>query len=338
MRILVIRNDKLGDFMLAWPAFSLIKRQYPEAHITALVPDYTRPMAELCPWIDAQITDDRHESVLADAVHLSRKIRSGRFDVSISLYSEMRTALALWLARVPVRIGPATKLAQVFLNQRVRQRRSQSAKPEFEYNVELARHLIALQGDEAMPLQAPPFLRFDPDELADIRREFLQQYHIDDDRKLVFIHAGSGGSAINLSLQQFAELVRHIDKAARCHFVLTAGPGELDTAQALSALIADTSHSVYHSTQGLVAFSKFIAVCDLFLSGSTGPLHIAGALNVHTAAFYPARRSATPLRWQTLNAAHRRIAFAPGTFTGDNDMQTIDMEASAHRIIGLIGP
>jgi hypothetical protein len=57
--ILVIRNDKLGDFMLAWPAFSLIKQQYPDARITALVPAYTQPMAELCPWIDDVIIDDQ---------------------------------------------------------------------------------------------------------------------------------------------------------------------------------------------------------------------------------------------------------------------------------------
>ena len=166
MRILVIRNDKLGDFMLAWPAFSLLKQQYPQAQITALVPGYTLPMAEICPWIDAQITDDRRDSVLSDAVHLSRKISAGRFDVSISLFSEMRTALAVSLARVPVRIGPATKLAQVFLNHRVKQRRSRSLKPEFEYNVDLARHYIALQGDEAAPVPMPPFLRFGPEELG----------------------------------------------------------------------------------------------------------------------------------------------------------------------------
>ena len=45
--ILVIRNDKLGDFMLAWPAFALLKKQYPESEITALVTAYKKDMAEL---------------------------------------------------------------------------------------------------------------------------------------------------------------------------------------------------------------------------------------------------------------------------------------------------
>lgn len=309
-RILVIRNDKLGDFMLAWPAFSLLKQQYPLASITALVPGYTRSVAELCPWIDELIIDDRHDSTLADAVHLSRLIKDGQFDASISLFSEMRTALALWLARVPIRIGPATKLAQAFLNRRLRQKRSRSQKPEYEYNADLVRHFITLGGDAPGKMPAPPFLRFEPGEVADIKRAYMLDHNIDTDRQLVFIHAGSGGSAINLSLQQFAELIERINAAGCFHFVLTAGPGELDTASALSQLLQHASHGVYNSTQGLVNFSKFIAVCDLFISGSTGPLHIAGALNVPTAAFYPARQSATALRWQTLNEESRRLAFS----------------------------
>jgi ADP-heptose:LPS heptosyltransferase len=152
----------------------------------------------------------------------------------------------------------------------------------------------------------------------------------------VFIHTGSGGSAINLSLQQYAELASLIDKSIAVHFVLTAGPGELDNASGLSVLMQHKNHSIYHSTEGLLNFSRFIGICDLFISGSTGPLHIAGALNVATAAFYPARRSATPLRWQTLNAQDRRLAFAPEHYIDENDMQTINLTKCADSIIQLL--
>src|SRR5690606_15621146 len=51
-RILVVRNDKIGDFMLAWPALALLRRSLPDAHISVLVPGYTRALAQRCPWID----------------------------------------------------------------------------------------------------------------------------------------------------------------------------------------------------------------------------------------------------------------------------------------------
>ena len=69
-RLLLVRNDKLGDFMLAWPAFALIKHYWPEVHIAALVPQYTAAIAEICPWIDEILIDQGEGSW-----QLSRKVR-----------------------------------------------------------------------------------------------------------------------------------------------------------------------------------------------------------------------------------------------------------------------
>ena len=332
VNILVIRNDKLGDFMLAWPALSLLKTSYPDSRIIVLVPAYTRPLAELCPWIDDVIIDQSGPSTLKDAFALSRRLRDVNIDVSISLYSETRTALALWLAGIRQRFGPATKIAQLFLNRRLRQKRSQSARPEFEYNADLVRFYIEAQHEHAAALPGPPYLKFDSNTLINDRNEFCRQHTIDPESKLVLVHPGTGGSAINLSLDQFAEMIKRLAETNHLHFVITAGPGELDTAIALSDRLQGIDHSVYHSTQGLVAFSRFIATGDLFISGSTGPLHIAGALDVPTVAFYSARRSATALRWQTLNSENRRLAFSPGSYQDESDMRRMDVTRCADEI------
>ena len=75
--------------------------------------------------------------------------------------------------------------------------------------------------------------------------------------------------------------------------------------------------------------TRHIAIADLFVSGSTGPLHIAGALDRPTVAFYPKRRSATALRWQTLNSPPNRLAFCPAAHAGREEMSSIDMREAA---------
>lgn len=334
--ILVIRNDKLGDFMLAWSALSLLKRQYPDAQITALVPPYTEPVAKLCPWIDNVILDKQHKSLLSDAFSLAKIFKQHHFDASISLFTETRTAMATFLSRIPLRVSPATKLAQIFSNNRLRQKRSTSSKPEYEYNTDLIRYFIELQGDTAEPPIKPPYLNFKNSGIQKIREQYTKDNKITDDATLVIIHPGSGGSAINFSVEQYADLIKAISKQDDIHFIITAGPGEDKIAEALSALIANTSHSVFISTQGLVAFAQFIAIANLFIGGSTGPLHIAGALDIPTAAFYPARQSATKLRWQTLNKESRRISFSPEKYIDENDMKTIDPKACGLQIIEFI--
>lgn len=334
-KILIIRNDKLGDFMLAWPAISMLKKQYPDCEITALVPEYTATMAEQCEWIDRILIDNRRSSAIKDILVLSRAIRDLQYDASISLYSEARTAIALWLAGVTIRVGPATKLAQVFLNNTLRQKRSHSSKPEYQYNIDLIRHYIKLNGDDCTATIVPPYLKFDWQQILSVKTEYIQQNNISETDKLIIMHPGTGGSAINLSLQQYATLAHNIAMHAHVFFIITAGPGELDIAKDLSALLTGVKHDIHQSTGGIVEFCKFIAICDLFISGSTGPLHIAGALDVNTVAFYPARKSATALRWQTTNADRKRLSFSPETYTGEGDMQQIDMIRSADDIVDM---
>jgi ADP-heptose:LPS heptosyltransferase len=249
----------------------------------------------------------------------------------------MKTAMALWLAGIDQRFGPATKLAQLFLNKRLRQKRSLSQKPEYEYNLDLIRHYITSNGDNPVSLQAPPFLAFNTDEIRDLKNKFKQQHKIADAVKIIIIHPGTGGSAINLSPEQYAAIAQNIAKNTDVFFIITAGPGETEIAEKLSGLLTDTPHCTYYSTDGIVNFSKFITICDLFISGSTGPLHIAGALNVPTAAFYPAKRSATPLRWQTLNQQDRRLAISPLQHNDEYDMRTINTETSSDLILQLLG-
>lgn len=321
--ILVIRNDKLGDFMLAWPVFALLKKQYPECRLTVLVPEYTRPIAEQCSWIDQVIIDKRHQSIFKDVKYLTALIRREHFDASISLFSEARTAMALWLAGVPYRLAPATKLAQIFYTHRLAQRRSRSEKPEYEYNLDLMKHYIRYNGDLPVAVPPAPYLVHDTEQINQIRMNYRKTHKIKDNTKLIIIHPGSGGSAVNLTLQQYAELASLIYKQVDAHFIITAGPNELEFAACLSKLLKDVPHSIYHSVNGLHEFSKFINICDMFIGGSTGPLHIAGALNIPTTAFYPFKRSATALRWQTINEIGNRLAFMPKEHTDDNIMQTI---------------
>ena len=323
-KILVVRNDKLGDFMLTWPTFATLKQALPGCEIHALVAPYTADMARLCPNIDNIILDPGDNGSRASKIALARDIKSQGYDASITLFSTNRIGLTLMLAGIPYRLAPATKFAQLFYNKRLKQRRSRSQKPEWAYNQDLALHYLSDQGVEAAPTPAPPFLSFEQGTLTTVKQSFCRRHDIDINRRLLFIHPGSGGSANNLSLQQYAEIGKSLGSGGGHHIVVSAGPGEFDYAEQLGSLLDNTPHTVYRSEEGLVLFSQHIAVSDLFISGSTGPLHIAGALNCNTAAFYPRRRSATALRWQTINQAERRLAFSPPEEAEAEDMSSID--------------
>ena len=329
-KVLIVRNDKLGDFMLAYPSFALLKGSFPEAEVYALVPEYTREMAEACAWIHGVIIDPGPGTAAGSAVRLSQVLRQERFDAVIALYSTTRVGLAAVLARIPYRLAPATKVAQIFFNRRLKQRRSRSEKPEFEYNLDLVRRFLKDHEIELGSTPPTPYLQLPTDETAALEEAFRLEHGIGRATKLVFVHPGSGGSSRNLSLEQYAELAAGLRSEAGHVVVITAGPGEVERTQRLSSMLDETPHAVYVSEQGLKRFAQHIQFADLFIGGSTGTLHVAGALDRPTAAFYSGRQSATALRWQTLNSPERRLAFsAPGEA---EDMSQIDVEAAAREI------
>ncbi|MBF0470344.1 MAG: glycosyltransferase family 9 protein [Gammaproteobacteria bacterium] len=324
-RVLIVRNDKLGDFVLALPLFALLKHYAPHLHLTALVPSYTAPLAEASPWIDAVVIDTPGQNLFRDLQSLHHTFRFGDYDILLTLFSSGRVALSGCLSGIPYRLAPATKIFQFCYNHRLRQRRSRSHKPEYAYNLDLGEYLLqnylgitlesrSEQGDDLLPSEIErPILRLDGD-LSVERERFCLQHQLPPERSLLFIHPGSGGSANNLRPDQYAALAVELGREP-CSLVIVAGPGEEKVAQEVVFRIATSGVelpvTLYHSTAGLIPFARTLQLADLFISGSTGPLHIAGALNISTAAFYPRHRSATPLRWQTLNAPERRLVFTP---------------------------
>ena len=335
MNVLVIRNDKLGDFMLAWPAFAMLKASDPSLKLTALVPPYTAELARACPYLDDVIIDAPKNDKMAFQRIVS-EIKARQFDAMISFFSNTHNAKLAWKCRIPYRLAPATKWVQFFYNHRLTQRRSQSAKPEFEYNLDLARAFLR---DHKIPVVEPrtPYLSFEQS-AVEIQRKFLcDQLQIDTSKKWIFLHSGSGGSANNLSLTQYAQLIQGLLCHLDVYVILTAGPTESEKAHELAELVQDSRVVIYDKNKGLVDFAHSLACADLFIAGSTGPLHLSGALNVPTIGFYPSRRSATPLRWQPINDVHKHLAFCPpNDKASQTDLTQIKIEEKLEEIIGFM--
>ncbi len=335
-KLLVIRNDKIGDFMLAWPSFAMLKASMPECHITALVPKYTAVLAELCPWIDEVMIDPTEKADKSTQKALIQQLKAKNFDASINLFSTTYNALLVWKAGIRYRLAPATKLAQVFYNKRIKQKRSQSAKPEYEYNLDLVRAFLSDIGKTVVEPEAP-YLVFEEQILKAQRDKLAQQLVIDAVKPWVFVHAGSGGSANNLTLEQYANLIQGLE--GEHEVVLTAGPGEEEKAAELKSLIEERggNAALYDKNDGLVDFTRSIACAQLFIAGSTGPLHIAATLDVPTIGFFPAKRSATPQRWRPLNSEGRHIAFCPPQ-AEDKQSQENMTRIDIAMVIGQVNP
>ncbi|MEC7832898.1 MAG: glycosyltransferase family 9 protein [Pseudomonadota bacterium] len=304
-KILVVRNDKLGDFMLTWPALSYLKKNLPQTEITCLIDKEFWPLAEHCPFIDKFIVDQ-------NVFTLKKIIQEERFDAAISFFSTFRIGYALKSANIPIRIAPATKLAQFFYNHKIKQSRSKSKKPEHEYNTDLIfEFLETFIRNELKEMDGAPYLILDSKKEIIKKEEFAQKYSLKPEKKIIFIHPGTGGSSKNIPIETYADICNGLRRFDDYNFIIHFSKKEKNIGDSLSKLLDDSvNFHLIEPTASIEELLYNINSCDVFCSGSTGPLHVAGALNKRTIAFYPIKQSSTHLRWQTINDFDKRIEFS----------------------------
>lgn len=318
MRFLIVRTDRLGDVLLTTPVASALRAHAPQAHIAFLVRPYTAPLLQHNPDID-EIIEDRGGPVR----RLIERLEQGCFDVAIVAYPRWRTVWSVWRAGIPKRIGPASKLYCALLNERLWQRRSEGRRHEADYNLELLKPM-------GVPVRRFPAKFVLTDDEKRQARRFLESMRISFRKPVVILHPGSGGSAARWPLASFMELGDRLLEGG-ADVVVTGGPGEdyqstmIDRMRRTPAFVAAGSVSVRE-------LAALFACANLVVSNSTGPLHIAVALEAPTVSIYSPVAACHPRRWGPYPAyvegnQRHRVVLAPDNGLPEADMARVSVES-----------
>jgi ADP-heptose:LPS heptosyltransferase len=307
--ILVCRTDRAGDLVLTLPVFTALRRHFPQARLTALVRSYTAPLLRHHPDVDAVILEDTPPRTL---LQRARHLRHHSFDAAILVHPSASSILSCALAGIPVRVGRASNLWQFFLTHRQIQNRSRNEQHESRYNLELLSGLgidLSQAFDQSLqrirlspgwPRSGASLFTVLPQPSLhpgdrEIRwaRNFITELGLDSPR-LLFIHPGHGGSSFNLSPELYSRLACTLrgNGFTPC---ITLGPGE----EQVRPLFA--GFPICATAPDLLHLAALYSLGKAFIGGSTGPMHIAGAMGLPVAAIFPPVFAMTPRRWGPLS-------------------------------------
>lgn len=307
MKILLIRNDKLGDFVLALPSFFALKQSLPDAQLVALVPEYTSEIAKLCSALD-RIIIDKGKNSKADFQELVEQIKSEKFDAVISYFSNSYNAKLVRKSKIKTRFAPAIKLAQFAYNHKIKQNRSQSIKPEYEYNLDLTQAFLQFY-DKKMHKRHSPFLKFDAELIAQRKAKLITDFNLNANLPIFVAHPATGGTGKNLTPEEYADFLNCLKQKINFNLLISCIESEKSMALKLkNALNFDAN--VLISQNGLADFALSLASTNFFVAGSTGTLHLAGALDIPTLGFFQANRTSSALRWRPLNSQNKHLAIS----------------------------
>ncbi|MBM4159578.1 MAG: glycosyltransferase family 9 protein [Ignavibacteria bacterium] len=296
--MLVVRTDRIGDVVLSLPMVTILRSTFPAARITMLLRSYTRELAGGFIGLDETIVSDQNGEPKPFFSFLS-ELRSLKFDLAVVAHPTLRVAVLLFLAGIPVRVGTGYRWYSFLFNTRVFEHRKTAEKHEAEYNLSLLKAVGC--NSSSVPCPVLPISLKDEESA----RVVWSGLGLDVGGPVAVLHPGSGGSARDWSPQNFGKLATALtDDGFRV--VVTGAANE----ESLVHLVVELSGRKAIPLVGklsLKALAGFLRSADLFVSNSTGPLHIAAAVGTPVIGFYPPIRECGPRRWGPLTT--KRVVF-----------------------------
>lgn len=284
-RILVVQTQRLGDVLCATPVFTALRHQFPLAHIEALVHSPHDVLLRENPDLNGVITYNRqttHRGLL-NRLKFIAKLKERQFDWVLSIHAASSVAFALWQSGIPWRTcvwrygNYRRPHWHRSFHQHIRQDRRVGEKHEIEHNLDVLREL----GFEVRHQGYRVVLR--PDE-RDRARSVLEQHGRQPDRPLAIVHPGHGGGRQQWPPEKYGEVADGLFDAGY-QVALTGGPRERE----LVAKVARSMRTRAIDLAGAVDLRGLAAVfaeARLFVSVSTGPMHLASAMGVPAVTLY----------------------------------------------------
>jgi len=269
MKILIELPTWLGDCVMATPAIDNIIGIYPDAKITFLGSFVAIEAMKFHPQADKTVVLDR--SYLA----LYKTAKGlGTFDMFFSFRSSNRSKiLKFWV----------------------------SAQQKFQFSKRQYAH----------GHQVEKYNNFVNDGLKVENQPGMLKLHQPSSQlskkpcRILGINPGASyGSAKRWYPEKFAKVAGHLSK----HYdvVIFGGPGEVDMASDIEQYLLQDGISNYQNLAGKTQVTELISQIsklDLFITGDSGPMHVAAAFQVPTVAIFGPTKDKETSQWMNANSA-----------------------------------
>ena len=293
--ILAVRLDNIGDLISTLPAFSAL-HQLTGIKPVVLCQDQYTDLLKGNPDISTVIGHSaRHKAATIS------KIKALAIDLAINFSHVKQSRFFMPRLRfIPHRLGNVNHWsAYLSYNHRIYQNRSKSIKNEAWYCLNMLEHikLVPTKKQTKLNYHLRPKIYLLASEQKEAR-DFIKQQNLDH-KKLIIMHAGSRGSALNWPQANYIKLASLLVKAGYQLLLTGVSTSEKIFNQQLVAKLSDYSLKVVDSTNkfSLRQLCAIISLARLVIASSTGPLHIANAVNTKLIGLYPPIRTQSATRW-----------------------------------------
>lgn len=264
--ILVIRNDRFGEFLLNIPAIRALKETFKDSRVILAVNPYVKELAGKVPYADEVIEWKSGKHSFREILKFSKFLKSKNIDIAVIMNPSKDSNLAVYLAGIPKRVGYARKW-DFLLNDKIEDRKHLEEKHEVEYNLDLVKVIGAEVKDTGLFLNTHLAGGYPTCEVGTIA-----------------IHPWTSDPVKQWPEEHFKELALRLVRDTDSNIVIIGGKEELGR-----SVMFDKLNSRIRNMTGktsLVELADLLKNCRLLVSGDSGPVHLASAVGTPVIALF----------------------------------------------------
>jgi ADP-heptose:LPS heptosyltransferase len=295
--ILVIRNDRFGEFLLNIPALRAVREAYPQAHIILVVDPRVKELAEAVPYVDAIIEWGRGGHSFWQKLKLLKTLRQKKIDAALMLNPSKEFHILAYLCGARARVGYNRKWG-FLLTHKIEDKKHLGDRHEVEFNLELVGLINARTTDVSLSL------KIDEGRAKEIGEKFSLPVGIN----LVALHPWTSDTFKQWPLENFRALAEKVLKCQQIKLVAIGGPEELNKSCELFRGLNYNFQDLTGQTS-LLELAVVLKKCKLLISNDSGPVHLAACVGTPVLAIFrndiPGKG---PVRWGPWGAGHTVMA------------------------------
>jgi heptosyltransferase II len=277
--VLVLQTSFIGDTVLTFPLLGEIKRRFPRARLTFFCSPQGHELAQSSSAIDEIIVDDKkgNDRGIYGLWRQALGLRKKSFTVALTPHKSLRSALLLYLARIPCRVGFRQSKGWYLFNRLVN-------RPAERHDVDRNLSLLAAFGISTADCERHWDLLGARDDHTSAVQELLS-LKSGAGRLLFGVNPGSVWATKRWQARGFAEVIKLLKARWECEVIIFGGPQDAQLAAAICEFSG--SNCIDHAGRfSLRELPQAVSACDVFITNDSGPMHIAAALRVPTVALF----------------------------------------------------
>jgi lipopolysaccharide heptosyltransferase II len=277
--VLILQTSFLGDTVLTLPLISEVRRRFPVKKLSVLCLPLSGELLADHPAIDEIITDDKRNADRGwrGLRRTADRLKEKKFTLALTPHKSLRSALILYFAAIPHRIGFRESRGWFLFQQRAERN---PTLHDVERNLSVLRvfGLLPEQCQRAVELPVSVAAR-------DTVEQKLRALGVTENDFIVGLSPGSVWPTKRWSTTGFAALIRLLRLKYDCQVLLFGGAEDAGVVEDIQGRCGGAAVNLVGRI-GLRELAAAISRCRVFITNDSAPMHIAVARKIPTVALF----------------------------------------------------